>query len=210
VARRFKGFGDVGLHHQGDVAGDLAAAAGDDGEHGSRFRDAVAMGVPWRVRQRQLEFLRQSFRDGPSLVAKRGQRSGGAAELQRERLALQSLQALARTVQGRGIFRELEPERHRQRMLQPGAGNDGGVAMRSSQHREAGHGAVNIAKQCFDRRAQSEHHGRIDRILAGRAPMHIARGVRVHLGDAGGQRLDQGDREIAGSRCGLGQGGEIE
>ena len=47
-------------------------------------------------------------------------------------------------------------------------------------------------------------------ILAGRAPMHIARGVRVGLGDTGGQRLDQGDREIAGSRCGLGQGGEIE
>ena len=40
--------------------------------------------------------------------------------------------------------------------------------------------------------------------------MHIARGVGVGLGDVGGERLDQGDREIAGSGRGLGQGGEIE
>ena len=52
-AGRLERFGDIGLHHQLDVAGDLAAGAREDGEHGSRLRNAVAMGVPWRVRQRQ-------------------------------------------------------------------------------------------------------------------------------------------------------------
>jgi hypothetical protein len=40
--------------------------------------------------------------------------------------------------------------------------------------------------------------------------MHVARGISVGLGDIGGERLDQGDREIAGSCRGLGQTGEIE
>ena len=51
-ARGLEGLGDVGLHHQLDVAGDLAAGPGNDGEHGGRVRDAVAMGVPGRLRQR--------------------------------------------------------------------------------------------------------------------------------------------------------------
>ena len=88
-------------------------------------------------------------------------------------------------MQRRGIFGELEPERHRQRMLQPGAGDDRGVAMLSRQFRKAGHGAIDVAEQCFDRRTQGQHRGGIDDVLAGRAPMHIARGVGVGLGDVG-------------------------
>jgi len=53
------------------------------------------------------------FRDQQSPVAKRGKRAGGSAELQRERFAAKPLQADARTVQGGGIFRKLEAERHR-------------------------------------------------------------------------------------------------
>ena len=51
-ARRLKSFGDIGLHHQRNVARDLAATAGEDREHGSGFGDAVAMGVPGRLGQR--------------------------------------------------------------------------------------------------------------------------------------------------------------
>ena len=145
-ARGLKGLADVGLHHQLDVAGDLAAGPGDDGEHGGRVRDAVAMGVPGRVRQRQLEFLRQPFRDRPSLVAERGERAGGAAELQRKRLAAHALRRACATVQGRGIFRELEPERHRQRVLQPGAATTG-LAMLPSQSGKARDRAIEIAEQ---------------------------------------------------------------
>jgi len=51
--------------------------------------------------------------------------------------------------------------------------------------------------------------GGIDHVLAGGAPVHIARRIDVGLGDIGGERLDEGDREIAGARRGLGQGGKV-
>ena len=149
-----EGFADIGLHHQRHVAGDLAAGAGEDGEHGGGLRDAVAMGVPGRLGQRQFEFLRQPFGDQQSLVAERGQRAGGAAELQRQRLAAQPPQPRPRAMQGRGIFGELEPERHRQRVLQPGAGDHRGVAVLPRQFGKARDGAVGIGEQRIDAGAQ--------------------------------------------------------
>ncbi len=113
-------------------------------------------------------------------------------------------------MQGGGIFGELQPERHRQRMLQPGAGDHRRVAMLARQFGKARDGAAGIGEQRVDAGAQAEHGGGVDHVLAGRAPMHVARGVGIHLGDIGGQRLDEGDREIAGPGRGLGQGGEVE
>lgn len=40
--------------------------------------------------------------------------------------------------------------------------------------------------------------------------MHVAGGFDVGLADIGGQRLDQGNREIARPGRGLGEGGQIE
>ena len=79
--------------------------------------DAIAVGVPWRIRQRQFEFLGELFGHGQSLVAERGQRSRGATELQRQRVAAQVLQPLPRAMQRCRIFGELQPKGHRQRML---------------------------------------------------------------------------------------------
>ena len=113
-------------------------------------------------------------------------------------------------MQRRGIFGKLEPERHRQRMLKPGAGDDRGGAMLTRQFGKAGDGAIDVAKQCVDRRTQGQHRGGIDDVLAGRAPMHIARGVGVGPRDIGCQRLDERDREIAGPRRSIRQRGEVK
>ena len=78
---------DIGLHQQRHVARDLAACAGKDRETRSRVRDAVAMGMPGRIRQRQLKHGCEFFRDQKAVVAERRQRAGGAAELQRQALA---------------------------------------------------------------------------------------------------------------------------
>jgi hypothetical protein len=95
-------------------------------------------------------------------------------------------------------------------MLQPGARDDGGVAMLPRQLGKARDGAIEIRQQRVDGGAQGQHAGGIDHVLAGGAPMHMARGIRVGLGDLSGERLDQGDREIAGTCRGLGQISEIE
>ena len=75
---------------------------------------------------------------------------------------------------------------------------------------KARNGAVEVGHQRIDGRTQGQHGGGIDHVLAGGAPMHVARGFRVGLGDLGGQRLDKRDREIAGAGGGLGQCAEIE
>ena len=209
-ARGFERFANVGLHHQRNVARDLAAGAGDDGENRGRFRDAVTVGVPGRIGQGQLEHLGQLFRDLPSLVAEGGERTGRTAELQRQRLAAHALQPQFRAVQRGGIFGELQPERHRQRVLQPGAGDHRGVAVLTRQAGKAGDRAIDVGEQRVDAGAEAEHGAGIDHVLAGRAPMHIARRRGIRLGDIGRQRLDEGDGKIAGPGRGVGQRGEVE
>ena len=75
--------------------------------------------------KRQVEQRREPLGDAHAAVAERRKRAGGAAELQRQRLAAQPQQPLARARQRRGIAGELEPERHRQCVLQPGARHRG-------------------------------------------------------------------------------------
>src|SRR3979411_1037638 len=79
------------------------------------------MGVPWRIRQRQLKFPRKSLRHWQCLFAKGGQCSRGAAELQRQILATQRPQSGADAMQCCRVSRKLEPEWHWQCMLHPGA-----------------------------------------------------------------------------------------
>ena len=86
----------------------------------------------------------------------------------------------------------------------------GGVAMLPREDSKARNGATDIGQQRIDAFAQGQHRSGVDHVLAGGAPMHIARGLNIGHGDIGGQRLDKGDREIAGARRGLCQGGKIE
>jgi hypothetical protein len=198
------------LHHQLDVAGDLAAGAGENRAYGCRFRDAVAVGVPGCLGQRQLEFLRQPFRNLQSLGPEGGERAGGAAELQCQRLAAQPLQPPLRAMQRRGIFGQLQAERHRQRVLQPGAGDNGRVAMLARQFGKTCDRAAGVSEQRVDAGAEAEHGAGIDHVLAGRPPMDIARGVGIIFGDVRGQCFDEGNREIAGPRCSLCQRRQVE
>ena len=107
-------------------------------------------------------------------------------------------------MQGGGIFRKLEAERHRQCMLQPGARHDRGLAMLLRKPGKSRSSAADVLKQHLQAFAQGEHRGSIDDILAGCAPMHIARGLSIGPCDVRGQCLDERNGEIAGFRCGLG------
>ena len=89
-------------------------------------------------------------------------------------------QPLARARQRRRIAGELEPERHRQRVLQQRARDRQrcGDGVPASVVKPA-IGAVEVGEQRIDRGAQLEHQRGVDDVLAGRAPMHVARRLRV-------------------------------
>ena len=146
----------------------IAKAAGDLGQ-------PVAVGMPGRVRQLQVEHRRHPLGDAEAAVAQRRQRSRRAAELQRQRLAAQPRQPLARARQRRGIARKLQPERHRQRLLHQRARHRKGAAVAAGQRVEALDRHVEIEEQGVDRGAQLERQRGVDHVLAGRAPMHEAR-----------------------------------
>ena len=134
----------LGLHQQRNIAGDLAAGAGEDRECRGDLGQPVAVAVPGRLRKRQIEQCGEPLRDLEPAVAERGERAGRAAELQHQRLAPQPLQPLARTRQRRRVAGELEPERHGHGVLHPGARHGGGAAMTRGERGEPCDGAVEV------------------------------------------------------------------
>ena len=84
------------------------------------------------------------------------------------------------------------------------------MAMLLGEPREAGDGTLEISQERVYGGAQGQHGRGIDHVLAGGAPMHITRSLRVGLGDVGREHFHQRDGQIAGARCGLGQASEIE
>jgi hypothetical protein len=84
------------------------------------------------------------------------------------------------------------------------------VTVLTRQPREVGNGAVRVSKQRIDAGAKAEHGRGIDDVLTRRTPMDIARRLGVRLGDVGGQRLDERDRQVARFGCSFSQRGEVE
>ncbi len=95
-------------------------------------------------------------------------------------------------------------------MLQPGAGHHRGMPVLTRQSGKARDGAIDVGEQRVDAGAKPEHGAGIDDVLAGRAPMDIARRLGIRLRHVGRQRLDQRDGEVAGPGRSLGQRGEVE
>ena len=108
------------------------------------------------------------------------------------------------------VFRQLQSERHRQGMLQPCACDNRGLAMLNRQAGESCNRAVKIRDQGVDGGAQAQHRGGVDHILAGRAPVHVTCGGRVHTGDLRSQHFHQRNRQIAGLHGCFGQRGAVE
>ena len=196
---------DFGLHQQRHVACDLAAGAGEDRERGCDLGKTVPVRVPRCVGHSEIKLRGKPLGDVEALFLERGQRAGGAAELQDQNFLAQPPQPVARARQRRGITRELEPERHRQRLLEQGARHGHVAAMAPGECRERLGGAIEILEQRVEHGAELEHHGCVDHVLAGRAPMNVPGRLLAALADFGGQRVDQGGGEIAGDDRALAQ-----
>ena len=127
--------------------------------------------------------------------------AGGPAELQGQRLAAQPQQALARAMQRRGIFGELEAERHRQRVLQPGARHHCGVAVGTRKPGKSGNRAIEIGEQRIDAGVRREMLRNAHRALH---DVEHAVG-QSRLGEpVGQQQRGQQQRDAVAARSGVG------
>ncbi len=156
------------------------------------------MAVPRCFRQRQIEQGGKPLGDVEAAIVERRQRTDRIAELQHQRLAPQPAQPLARACERRRIARELEPERHWQRMLHAVAPDRSGAAMTSGECGEAVDGAVEVGEQDIDSGTQLEHQGGVEDVLGARSPAHVGGGGGVGLGHLGGERVDERDGDVAG------------
>ncbi len=129
--------------------------------------------------------------------AKRGERSGRAAELQSERVRFRPLQALGRVREAGEPDRGLVGERDRQRLLHQRAARHHGPAVFFDQRCERLHRSGKVGPHDGDRASCAKREAGVDRVLAGRAPMHVAARLLVDLCR---QRLDERDGHVARKR----------
>ena len=144
---RLEGFGDLGLHHQHDVDGDLGERAGDEAEEGDGLGHAVAGGVPGDGGLGEVQLAGEGGLHGEALVAERGERAGGAGELHDEEARLQLIEALAVPLDhgqpdgglvaegdGQGML-QVRAARHDRVAVAFGERGEGGVEVRRGRRR---------------------------------------------------------------------------
>ena len=81
--------------------------------------------------------------------------------------------------------------------------------MAAGERGEAVDRAVEVGDQHVDAGPQFEHERAVDQILGAGAPVHVAGGFGVGLGDLAGERRHQRGRDIAGALGGFAQRREI-
>ena len=106
--------------------------------------------------------------------------------------------------------RNLAPERCRQRLLQPRARHYRRIAMTLRQRSKRVRQSQQIRFDQVRRLPPLQHQTGIDDVLAGGAPMHVARGVFIMLRDSGSQLLDQRDRQVACAGRGIAERFQVQ
>ena len=197
-----KGLGrlaELGRRHQHHVEGDLAEAAGEQGQHLHGLGDAVAGDVPGdrRVAEAELAGELGAALDRAVALPERGEGAGRTAELGHQHARAQLREALGVAVEGGEPDRRLVAEGHRQRVLQMGAPGHRRVAVAA---REVGEMAAHRREVGLDQRepgADLQHQGGIHDVLRRRPPMQPAPGGAGMLGELAHQRQDRVADDLA-------------
>lgn len=126
---RFGDFGDFGLHVKREVEGDLIERAGREGEGGSDFGDAIAMGMPGSGGERERKRFGEMFRNEKAVGAEGGESADGAAKLQSEGAIGEREKAIAVTEESVEPRGDEEAEGSGESLLKEGARDEGSGAV---------------------------------------------------------------------------------
>ena len=192
---------DFGLCQQRQVAREFAERAGEHRHLAAQRDPGIALGVPGRVvvvgRRGQAEQRRSASRHSRAFFAERGQRAHRATALDLQGRGRSDAQPLAAADQWRHPTRDLEAQADDRRGLHQRAREHGRIAFAHCQGKQAIDGAAQIGINQRQRPPRGQHHGAVDHVLAGAAPMHPWRGLAVALGDQRGELLDQWNGQAA-------------
>ena len=150
---------------------------------------------------RQVEAEALGDRDHHRLgrLAQRRVAARGAAELVELGFREARFEAARGAAEIGGPTSDLLAERERRRRLQERAAERRRLAMLARERSKGGDDAIELLHDGRQRFAELQHHGGVDHVLAGGAPMDVARRLGVALGDLVGERLHHRHGERGGS-----------
>ena len=150
--------------------------------------------MPRNRRDLQVELVCEEVEQCDAAVAEARKRSGCAAELRREPLLGDLLESQAGLDDRSQPAGGLEAERRRHRVLQERPGDHGRLAVLARQRGSGGRHVVGLGEHEPERPPGDEHRGRVDDVLARRAPVYMACSL---VADGTGERPDEWFGEIA-------------
>ena len=150
------------------------------------------MGVPGRIRQRQRRVPAPVFRRPPALVAERGQRPAAPPNCSASASLRSRCSRVRERCRAAAYSASFRPNGIGSACCSQVRATTAVLRCLPREFGKAGDGAVEIGQQRIDRGAQGQHRRGIDHVLAGGAPMHIARGLGVGLGDSAVSALTSG------------------
>jgi hypothetical protein len=169
--KRFEYFLDFCLHQKLHIECDLAAASGDKPKETSDLRDTVAHCVPGNFGLGELEVLHQLVLHFQPILAQRGQRSGGAAELADQHARLHLVQSLLMPLECGQHRCHLVAKRDRHGLLQVASPGHRRVTVLFRKRGEAIANSVDILLDDCERLANLHDCCGISDVLGGGAPM---------------------------------------
>src|SRR5579883_2696902 len=191
------------LRHGGGTAATLPGGLCD-------FGDTVAVGVPGKIGERELQFLGECLSHVEAAVVEAGQGSCGAAELQHQGSRTEFAQTGAVAGECVEVAGGLEPEDGGNGLLQPGAGGQRCGFVPFGELGEIGAEPFEFGGDEAQGVAQLQNQASIDGVLAGSSPVHVAGGVLVLFADEFGELPNHGDGEVAGIDGAAGENVEVE
>ena len=144
-----------------------------------------------------MQRLRQCLLHVRSTLRERGEGAGRAAQLQRQQPRPQRGEPFAIATQRGQHAGELQPERHREALLQPCSPGHDRCPVQIDLDRQRGIETREIAFEESERIAQLQDERRVEDVLAGRTPVHVAARAGTRFADFFRERGDERNREIA-------------
>ncbi len=182
---------ELGRHHGHDIGRDLRQRTGHQSKEGNDLGDVVAGDVPGDRGLPETELVAYRSLHLQTLVAQRGERSGGAAERGDEHPLTDLREACDMSVDHGQPHRRLVAEGHRQCVLHMGATGHRRVAITLGEPHQDSRHCAQVVTDDVERGTKLQDGGGIHDVLGGGAPVDVMARFPGTLGQLANERQDR-------------------